>query len=66
VSSVKKVEDIKFGARVLAILESPTAFNEVVTKASIDRLSAQKVLAALHKSGYICKNERDLWVAQEK
>lgn len=59
----KTVNEIKFGERVLSLLQSPTAFNEVVSKSSLDRLATQKVLASLQKHGYISKDEKNLWVA---
>lgn len=59
----KTLDEIKFGVRVYNLLSSPNTFNEVVSKSSLDKLSAQKVLADLQKHGYICKDDRNFWVA---
>lgn len=59
---LKSLEDIKHGERVLRVLSTPCTFNDVVTRSSLDKMTAQKVITALHKHGYIMKDDRDLWI----
>ncbi len=59
----KSLDEIKHGERVFKVLSSPCTFNDVVTKSSLDKMTAQKVLATLHKHGYVMKDDRDLWVS---
>lgn len=60
----RELSQIKNGEKVLSVIDAPSSFHDVQRKTFLDRNATQKALADLHKYGYICKNEKSLWVTK--
>lgn len=60
---VRELSKIKNGEKVLAVLDIPRTFQDIQSKTFLTREATQKALANLQKHGYICKNEKSLWIA---
>lgn len=58
----RELSRIKNGEKVLAVIDGPSSFYDIQRKAFLNRNATQKALADLNKYGYICKNEKSLWV----
>lgn len=63
--SVKALEKIKYGDRVISVLTSPKMFEEIRRSTFLDQKTLQTCLANLTKHGYIKKDERGQYVNAE-
>ena len=58
----KPLAKIKHGERVLGALTTSHFFTDIAHATSLDVKTLQKVLASLHKNGYIEKDSKSQWV----
>ncbi len=58
---MRRVEDIKYGQRVMDAVSQPYFFAELLKVTSLESKVLQKTLAALAKYGYVVKDPKGRW-----
>lgn len=59
---VRELNKIKNGKKVMDVLSAPRTFQDIQNMTFLSRDATQKALANLQKNGYICKNEKSMWI----